>query len=155
MGLDMYLKGKRYLSGFNDQDKEIAAAVQKLFPELEGRTGTFEDRSCVQQIEISVGYWRKANMIHDWFVKNVQGGEDQCNPHHVAREQLIELKELCQQVLDNKKLAAELLPTASGFFFGSTDYDEWYFKDLENTVAILDRTLELSADWDIEYQSSW
>ena len=155
MGLDMYLNAKRYLSSFNDQDKEVAATVQKLFPELEGRTGTFGDRSCVQQIEISVGYWRKANAIHDWFVKNVQDGEDECRPHSVSRAQLTELKELCQQVLNDKNLAAELLPTASGFFFGGTDYDEWYFKDLEQTVVIIDRTLELSEDWGIEYRSSW
>ena len=25
-----------------------------------------------------VGYWRKANAIHGWFVRNVQNGKDDC-----------------------------------------------------------------------------
>jgi hypothetical protein len=155
MGLDMYLKGKRYLASYDDKDKEVAESVQKLFPELAGREGTFGG-PCIQQIEASVGYWRKANAIHKWFVDNVQDGEDKCRPHSVARDQLVALRDTCQQVLANKKLAGELLPAQEGFFFGGTDYDEWYFKDLERTVEIIDSALTLDeGQWDFEYRSSW
>ena len=156
MGLDMYLTGKRYMSKmFREEDDAKQAAIQELFPELKGKAGRWGDSSPVKEVCIEAGYWRKANMIHEWFVQNVQGGEDECRPHYVAREQLQELKALCQEVLADKSKAAELLPTASGFFFGGTDYDEWYFQDLEQTVKIIDGCLELPLDWEFEYRSSW
>ena len=156
MGLDMYLTGKRYISKhFNEGDTERAQTIQKLFPELQGKVGKWGDDSPVKEVQIEAGYWRKANMIHDWFVKNVQGGEDECRPHYVAREQLEELRDLCKQVLENRELAPQLLPTASGFFFGGTDYDEWYFGDLEATVRIVDDALALPNSWEFEYRSSW
>lgn len=156
MGLDMYLSAKRYMStAFRKEDGEKQEAIQKLFPELDGMVGRWGDNSCVKEVSIDVGYWRKANAIHDWFVKNVQGGEDQCRPHYVDREQLIELRELCQQVLDNHRLAPELLPTTSGFFFGSTEYDDYYYQDLELTVKIIDSIVDLPTTWEFEYRSSW
>ena len=152
----MYLTGKRYISKhFNEGDTERAEAIQKLFPELEGKAGRWGDASPVKEVSIEAGYWRKANQIHRWFVDNVQGGEDECRPHYVGREQLEELRDLCQQVLDNRDRASELLPTASGFFFGGTDYDDWYFKDVEQTIQIINDALELPPSWEFEYRSSW
>lgn len=156
MGLDMYLTGKRYLSKhFNEGDEDKSNAIKTLFPELASRVGRWGDASPVKEISIEAGYWRKANQIHDWFVKNVQGGEDECRPHYVSREQLTELRDLCNQVLCNHELAGELLPTASGFFFGNTDYDDWYFEQLETTVSIINNALELPNSWEFEYLSSW
>jgi hypothetical protein len=86
----------------------------------------------------------------------VQEGEDDCKEYYVSREKLEELKNLCEQVLANRSLAAELLPSISGFFFGGTEYDDWYFSDLELTVEIVNDTLLLSEkDWNFYYQSSW
>ena len=156
MGLDMYLSGKRYMSKvFRKDDEPKQNAIAKLFPELEGWAGRWGDASPVKEVSIEVGYWRKANAIHDWFVRECQGGEDNCAPHYVSREDLQALKELCEQVLADKSKAAELLPTASGFFFGSQDYNEWYFQDLESTIAIIDHALTLPTEWDFEYRSSW
>jgi hypothetical protein len=156
MGLDMYLSAKRYISKhFNEGDADRAEAIQKLFPELEGMAGKFGDNSPVKEVSIDAGYWRKANAIHDWFVKNVQGGEDECRPHYVDRDHLLALRELCEQVLEDKTKSAELLPTTSGFFFGSTDYDQYYFEDLETTIAIIDKCLALPTAWEFEYRSSW
>ena len=156
MGLDMYLSGKRYMSKvFRAEDEPKQNAIAKLFPELEGWGGRWGDSSPVKEVSIEVGYWRKANAIHDWFVRECQGGEDNCGYYYVGREQLLELKAVCEQVLADKKQAKELLPTASGFFFGSTDYDQYYFDDLASTVAIIDKALTLPTDWDFEYHSSW
>lgn len=152
MGLDMYLKGRRYISSYNDQDQPVRDGVREHFPELQGDAWTDNP---VQEVTAEVGYWRKANQIHKWFVDNVQGGEDECRPHSVSRENLIQLREICTTVLADPRQAAELLPTASGFFFGSTDYDQYYQQDLESTVAIIDRALALPESWDFEYQSSW
>lgn len=152
MGLDMYLKGRRYISSYSDQDQPMRDGVREHFPELQG--GAWAENP-VQEVTAEVGYWRKANQIHKWFVDNVQGGEDECRPHSVSREDLAQLREVCQTVLANPKKASELLPTGAGFFFGSTDYDQYYRQDLESTVAIIDRALALPEAWDFEYQSSW
>ena len=48
----------------------------------------------------NVGYWRKANEIHYWFVQNVQGGEDDCGNYEVSQSKLIELREICQKVIN-------------------------------------------------------
>ena len=153
MGLDMYLYAKQYLSDFVPEEKEKAEQIRALFPELAGVKNQYG--SAVKVVQAEVGYWRKANAIHDWFVQEVQDGEDKCRPHYVDREKLVALKALCEQVLADKSLAHELLPTTAGFFFGGTDYDDWYFESLESTIEIIDAALKLPNDWDFEYQSSW
>ena len=138
----------------------------------------------------NVGYWRKANQIHNWFVENVQDGEDDCDYHHeVTRETLELLNATCEAVIKASKLvsgkiecgytldnngnrvysyqdglivedstiAERFLPTTSGFFFGGTNYDEWYINDLKETIEIIDKVLA-ETDFDsqmIFYVSSW
>jgi hypothetical protein len=154
MGLDMYLNGRRYISKyFDEQDGDRADAIAEQFPEINGDSHL--GGSKVKEVIIEAGYWRKANAIHKWFVDHVQGGEDECKPHYVSREQLKELRELCETVLRERARAGELLPAASGFFFGSTDYDDYYYDDLETTVKIIDDCLELPESWEFEYRSSW
>jgi len=156
MGLDMYLRGKRFLSKYmNPGDENIQVEVGKMFPELENRTGAFSDEPAVTEIVINAGYWRKANSIHFWFVRNCQRNIDNCLKYHVCRSQLSALKQVCMDVLADKDRAAELLPSMSGFFFGSTEYNEDYFHDLEYTIKIVDSCLSLPLNWEFEYQSSW
>lgn len=130
MGLDMYLLGVE--TKFDQHDYNIGMV----------RTMT------------EIGYWRKANAIHKWFVDNVQDGIDDCKNYFVDPSQLEELKELCQEVLNNPKKAKELLPTESGFFFGPTEYDEWYFSDLRDTIEIIDWALDQNFCY-FSYESSW
>ena len=52
------------------------------------------------RIKEEVGYWRKANQIHKWFVDHVQDGEDDCDYHHeCTKEVLEELLATCEKVL--------------------------------------------------------
>jgi hypothetical protein len=149
----MYLNASRYLSDFDEADVEKKEAMLKLFPELE--VYLEKDKNPVREMVAEIGYWRKANAIHNWFVQNVQDGEDDCKRYFVNREELEKLKGLCQQVLADNSLAEELLPPTSGFFFGSTEIDEYYIDDLQKTVAIIDKALALPNNWEFEYQSSW
>ena len=51
----------------------------------------------------------------------------------------------------------ELMPTQSGFFFGGTDYNPYYFQTVEETLEIVNKILE-NGDFDKEvylYHSSW
>jgi len=156
MGLDMYLNAKRYMSKYFDEgDEAKMKLIAEMFPELANRQGRFGDASPVKEVSIEAGYWRKANAVHDWFVRNVQDGEDDCGNYHVSRNKLLKLKELCKQVLEDRERASELLPTTGGFFFGSTDYDQHYFGDLEQTIRIIDECMTLPENWEFEYHSSW
>lgn len=47
----------------------------------------------------------------------------------------------CNEVLNDHSKASELLPTCAGFFFGSTDYDEWYFIDVKKVKEYIEETL--------------
>ena len=147
-------------------------------------------------------YWRKANQIHNWFVQNCQNGVDDCEQYAITVADLMKLKELCEKILtmtENRKAmrytsfcaqkkeevdvrfltlegveyAIEHLPSRSGFFFGSTEYDDYYVLQLENTVEQINDTLdtlnceygfainsdpvtgEYKGDYIIEYTSSW
>lgn len=109
------------------------------------------------QIEEEVAYWRKANAIHKWFVENVQAGVDDCGCYEVSQDQLEELLDVCRHVYENPKSAPEYLPTTSGFFFGSTDYGEWYMEDIRHTGEALTKILQ-ETDFNkqmIVYTSSW
>ena len=147
MGLDMYLNAKRFL--WHSED-ELIEKVSNAFPELGGAK--------IKQVTAEVGYWRKANAIHKWFVDNVQNGEDDCGDYEVSKEKLKELLDIINQVLANKKKAHKLLPCTTGFFFGNQDYDEYYFEDLEYTKKLLEKLTnnqELEKGWWLEYHSSW
>ena len=105
-------------------------------------------------IEFPIGYWRKANAIHKWFVDNVQEGTDNCGNYYVSREQLSELRQLITEALADKD--ASLLPPQAGFFFGSNQVDQYYWEDLRDTEEKLGRVLEeFPEGWDFEYHSSW
>jgi hypothetical protein len=98
--------------------------------------------------------WRKANAIHAYIVENHAEGDD-CTSVELDRDSIKELRNRCTYVLSNRGLAQVLLPTQSGFFFGSTEYDEDYFKELERTEKELTEVLR-DGTWNyLEYQASW
>ena len=148
MGLDMYLYRQQYVHQRSDPStyQNILAAV--------GITGTPESPHLA--VAACVAYWRKANAIHKWFVDKCQDGVDECQETWVGTESLIQLREVCKTVLADMSKAAELLPTESGFFFGGTDYDEYYYDALTYTADQIDKLLDPKYDhFDFEYHSSW
>lgn len=102
-------------------------------------------------------HWRKANQIRNWFLHNLDNFDydDDCGYYEVTKEQLIALKEDCLTVL-NDHSAVDIMPTLDGFFFGSTEYDEWYFSQLKYTVERIEEILELLDfnEFDV-YYSEW
>ena len=61
------------------------------------------------------------------------------------------------KIIEDASVADELLPTTSGFFFGSTDYDQWYLENIEDTIEQIAKILE-TTDFNNEYvfyQASW
>lgn len=145
MGLDMYLNGDQFLWSF-DKKHKLKSELNNLFPEK-----SYPATNVIFQI----GYWRKANAIHNWFVENVQNKVDDCGEYNVTSDQLQDLKEVCELALKNDK-DCDILPTKSGFFFGNTEHDEWYFQSLKDTIKIVDDALEFIDKYGcVTYQSSW
>lgn len=157
MGLDMYLKAEKYIAGWEHlkpEAKKLYANCLALAGLKETDVSTLDCPSGV--LSFNVGYRRKANAIHAWFVANVQNGVDECQPHHVERKQLEGLRDVCRRALVSTEHGKEVLPTKSGFFFGSTEYDDNYKQDVVDTIAIVDRCLSpVFEDWSFEYCSSW
>lgn len=110
----------------------------------------------------NICYWRKANQIHNWFVENVQDGADNCEPYEVTKEKLEELLDVCKRVkaasdIRDMSVAEEILPPSSGFFFGSTEFDEYYLSDINYTIDMFEKIIK-ETDFDKEiifYESSW
>jgi hypothetical protein len=158
MGLDMYLTVEESVSGYTYS----ADSKSPKFDDLSALS-EFEpaEDSPMLTITTTVAYWRKANAIHAWFVENVQKGVDECQRSYVSVEQLEQLLTDVRAVLESPSKAAETLPTQSGFFFGSTDYDEYYTQDLARTLRVLTpvvdrlKAAEHSYDFGIFYQASW
>jgi len=141
MGLDMYLTAREH------------APLRQLDPHF----GAFQ----VGSITYEIGYWRKVNSVHKWFVDNVQSGNDDCGEYVVSESHLKELRSQVSSVLAAPSTASATMPNQSGFFFGSTEYDGYYFDDLRETIKILDKALkwcELNGKGKyitIYYSSSW
>jgi hypothetical protein len=192
MGLDMYLHRKTYVKNWNHMSPE---ELHQITVKRNKKKHPWIDPKNISSIVEQVGYWRKANCIHDWFVKNCQSDNDNCREYDVELSQLQELYDACILVRDNTKLvdgdikngytfkkvnneiveepiivkgktvadktvAEELLPTASGFFFGSTDYDEYYMQDILDTIKILEPLINLKVPKgfyspEYTYRASW
>ena len=145
MGLDMYLTARRF--NWGEAEAELNQAVREVYQLPEGFP--------VYDVRIEVGHWRKANQIHMWVVNNVQKENDDCGTYVVTQHDLLTLRNDCVRVLEDNSLAAKLLPTSAGFFFGSTEYEDYYFDTLKDTIEILDKAIALPPQWEIEYRSSW
>lgn len=59
--------------------------------------------------------------------------------------------------ITNPEVCEDLLPTASGFFFGSTDYDNYYIEDIKDTYEKLCKILKEVdfTEYAVYYSSSW
>jgi hypothetical protein len=158
MGLDQYLYAKRYYSDYEHSDPKEREAFARLL-EVWGQSvprGAYGAAGKGFHLTHTIGYWRKANHIHGWFVKNVQNGVDDCGEYYVPRQLLVELIGVCTLLLSSKdeKMAGELLPPVQGFFFGTYEYDDWYWSGVSETVSMLNAALQCE-DADFYYSSSW
>jgi hypothetical protein len=171
MGLDQYLYARKYVSANNfnrDEEGNFSATPNSEFSNIMEQSGlpldinkyTFAGSA---NVAIQVGYWRKANAIHGWFVNTLGGGVDECQEIYVPRNALVDLREACKSVLSvsagvsMKDMADEVgLTPTEGFFFGSYEMDEWYMDDLKTTIEMIDFILvNTSEDYDFFYQASW
>lgn len=88
--------------------------------------------------KVDDAYFRKVNFIYAFFQNVLVNEECLVEQHDI--ENLINT---CVNVLQHHKcdsdegikFAQQNLPTQSGFFFGSTDYDNWYWDDVKDCLS--------------------
>ena len=169
MGLDQYLEIRKseYCSKYHKNKGsrlklEYPKDITEFIPDL-------TDLRISRQTNYEVGYWRKANQIHNWFMQNCAERDeydnpiDDCRPIEITVDKLEELLDTCKKVLADHSLAETLLPTKSGFFFGPTEYDDYYFGEIEQTIEIIEPVLKFAKHkleikdyaWEVYYQASW
>ena len=181
MGLDMYLNRHSYVKNWEHQSPE---EKHKIIVKRNNKIRKDIKPERISYVVEQIAYWRKFNALHNWFVNACGEGDDDCKPIYVDKSNFVELlndlkkvkesldkspkkmvstkvgwadgKEVFEdiEVYEDISVAEELLGTASGFFFGSTDYDKWYYDDVVKTIAIIE---EVVADetGDYYYEASW
>lgn len=135
MGLDQYLSKKKNIS----------------FESLEnGNTRSVDE-------EITFGYWRKFNALHNFIVKEFANGVDECQQIYMGEREFSRILETLRKVAATPRLAPDLLPTVVGCFFGSTAYDERYFQKVKDSIGVFEEALETykNSEYDIYYRASW
>jgi hypothetical protein len=146
MGLDMYLTAESFIPDNTTQTCKRLQGIESVPFRANG-------------IKYELMYWRKANAIHNWFVTNVQSGNDDCGKYNVGVEHLNRLVSDIDNALKGK-FPEDHMPTQEGFFFGGTQYDEFYTEELKRTkkdVRKIVKYLESDEEGylDVYYQSSW
>jgi hypothetical protein len=155
MGLDMYLYKRTYVKNweFMDESQKHRISIEK-----DGKVREDIKPERITYITEEVAYWRKFNALHAWFVENCQDGIDNCKEHYVSKQQLEELLSTLKEIDSSNEIstAEKNLPTQSGFFFGGTEYDEYYFEEVKETIETLESLLsEENSDASYFYCSSW
>ena len=104
-------------------------------------------------------YFRKVNFLVKYFEDLGFDVENQI-PFRISKEDTEVLLSRCNQVLEDHSKASELLPTMNGFFFGSTEYDEYYFKNVKEVRDYIKNTLlpkfeELGSEEEIFFETRY
>lgn len=94
--------------------------------------------------EREVGYLRKVNYVYGYFQDRVDDNRE-CE---IEKDDLQDLIERCKKVLaaHDREISKELLPTCDGFCFGSTAYDEYYYRDVKKGLDLFTKLLN---DYDV------
>lgn len=174
MGLDMYLYKERYYS--EHQNKEQRPLIDE-FDDCKSitvrgvaiywRKANSIHQWFVDNIQDGVDDCGKyyfsekkmrelLNVVNEVLEKSVLGDGLVHVGTQYEQGKVFELMEKGQYVV-NPQVAQELLPTTKGFYFGSTDYDNYYIDDLIHTKTGLEKILnDPNVDeYEYYYQSSW
>ncbi len=164
MGLDMYFYARKTTyKSFSKWDNSDRANEVNYPEDLKTFSDYIYDRnfkSVQTEISYQIGYFRKFNALHSYIVKTFADGIDNCQDIILYKEDVEQIKKVLDDVLNahqQVEKAKELLPTQSGFFFGGTDYDEYYFEEAKVAADLMQKLLD---NFDFEnyqliYEASW
>ena len=164
MGLDMYFFAKKTTyKSFSKWDNSDRVDETNYPEDLKTFSDYIYDRnfkSVQTETRYQIGYFRKFNALHSYIVKTFANGIDNCQDIYLYKEDVEQIKKVLDDVLNahqRVEKAKEPLPTQSGFFFGGTDYDEYYFEDVKDAADLMQSFL-CNFDFDtyeLVYRASW
>ena len=134
--------------GYDYREKTITSVkepkeVEQIFTEEEKHIYAIAD-----------AYFRKVNFIYQYFRGKLV--DEECI---VSKFELNEFIQVCKDVYNHKgdeDYATENLPTTSGFFFGSTEYDDWYWNDVKDCIKQMEKLYKKLDDEDsVLWSFSW
>ena len=149
MGLDMYLEAQRHVAPYDPQTEPMRRAIGAAIGYVPPKDKPGQDASLleVSGVMVRVGYWRKCDALHRWFVDSVQEGSDDGRPAYVQDDCLRDLQRLCERAIDDPAGAAEQFNVGDG---AGLDREE-----LQYTLDILRHAIALQEQgWDITYRAS-
>lgn len=164
MGLDMYFYARKTTyKSFSKWGKPDRANEVNYPEDLKIFSDYIYDRnfkSVQTETSYQIGYFRKFNALHSYIVKTFADGIDNCQDIILYKEDVEQIKKVLDDVLNahqQVEKAKELLPTQSGFFFGGTDYDEFYFEDVKDAADLMQSFLDNFdfENYQLVYQASW
>ena len=89
-------------------------------------------------------YFRKVNFLFAYYQNK---GKMQNEWYALTdTDDIDDIIDRCEQVLKDHSLAETLLPTQAGFFFGGTDYNDWYFSDVKDCLRQMKKYRKLLKD---------
>ena len=146
----MYLEAKRHVAPCDSQTEPMRRAIGAAIGYVPPKEKPGQDESLleVSGVTVRVGYWRKFDVLHQWFVGNVQEGHDDCRPAFVSADTLNALEEQLEQVGDDPASASEYFTADED---GTPDES-----DVDYTLKVLHHAKRLQEQgWDITYRASW
>jgi len=146
MGLDMYLFRNIYI-GAQYEHREVKGTVDI---EIRGKNVPINLNELSEIVLIGI-QWRKAHVIHKWFVDNIQHGDDDCRSYYLEIDDLQQLYDLCCETIKNKAVSNE-----PGFVFGPNEYEDYDFEDVVWTKDQLKEIIDNHNNfYTYTYESSW
>ena len=130
----------------DENPNEIPEEIREMRSELAKLDKRYDD--AYKSLYSEAAYFRKVNFLLPYF-----GYEENLSEIVISRCEVEELVDDCKRVLAAKdtdeaeSVADELLPTEEGFFFGNTDYDNWYFNDVRE---VADKFAEILDTFDFD-----
>lgn len=112
------------------------------------------NKDCEDMFAISDAYFRKVNFLYEFFREDMEN--ERCI---VDKTRIGQLVDVCEDVLaheGDEDYAKEHLPTTDGFFFGSTEYDQWYWNDVKDCIKQMRKLYRGLTDEDfVIWEFSW
>lgn len=142
MGLDIYFWKRVRTESDEKEYIDRCERYKKIFD-----TDNYENRINDDKV-VEIGYFRKVNFLMGVFDREQTGEYIKIDKHD-----LLDLQERCKTVLEHRDTATAnaFLPPQSGFFFGGTDINDYYFSDVEDVADWLETILPTLDDEDVIY----
>ena len=149
MGLDQYFEIQKKRS-----EKELEEEIRRIFINEQPSDQEIEN---MRYFTNELAYFRKFNALQNYFEEKFN--LDNCEK--VIMEDYIyeDLLDRTTKVLtahqqktqtEAEEIAIKLLPNTEGFFYGSQEYDEYYYEDVEKLIDDLQRMKKMELDYDAD-----